>query len=291
MFALIGTWEMSLEGMKEASLMLQNGEKAGDAAVHAVMRVEDEPSFMSVGYGGLPDRDGHVKCDAAYMNGDTLRFGAIMSAEGIRNPVLAARALCGRETDCLLAGRGAEEFAIREGLAMRDMRTKECMEAWREKVKTMDLSKSSYKDRGHDTVCVLCLDNEGHMRAATSTSGLFMKEPGRVGDTPVIGSGFYCDSDVGAAAATGMGEEIMRGCLSYEIVSLMRRGMDPMRACREAVEALRAKRERLGDAPTEISVIALDRNGSYGAATTLNEFPYVAAKDGVACLYTALPEK
>ena len=284
MIRIIGTWKMCREGLAEAYAMLLQGASAGDAAVHAVTRVEDDPAFLSVGYGGLPDAEGRVLLDAGYMDGDSLRLGGVMSAEGIRNPVRAARLLCGRETDCLLAGRGAERFALENGLEMRDMRTPRCMDRWRQAVAEKAAQRSAYT--GHDTVCVLALDQGGHMVSATSTSGLFMKAPGRVGDTPLPGSGYYCDSRFGAAAATGLGEDIMRGCLSYETVSLMKRGASPLDACREALSAFTASKRGLGEDAGSISLIALSPDGAFGAATTLPVFPF--SVDGA--LYAADPE-
>ena len=288
MYAIIGTWKMSYAGVKNAYLQLQNDETAGDAVQNAIMSVEDEPAYSSVGYGGLPDHDGHVMTDAAYMNGNTLRFGAVMSAENIRNPIRAARALCGRETNCLLAGRGAEQFAMEQGLPMRDMRTESAMKQWREALQQENRKIDAYNE--HDTVCVLALDKKGSLIAGTSTSGLFLKQPGRVGDSPIVGSGFYCDARYGAAAATGLGEDIMRGCLSYEIVSLMRAGMSPQKACEMAVEGLSSRKVELGEDAGSISVIALSPNGEYGAATTLPIFPFAAGNQNGFSLYAACPE-
>lgn len=289
MYAIIGTWKMSFTGVTQAHERLKQGGCAGDAVQHAVMCVEDEPSYTSVGYGGLPDHDGHVMTDAAYMDGNTLRFGAVMSAENIRNPICAARALCGRETNCLLAGRGAEQFAMEKGLPMRDMRTEESVRQWREALQQENRKIDAYNE--HDTVCVLALDENGSLIAGTSTSGLFLKEPGRVGDSPIIGSGFYADARYGAAAATGLGEDIMRGCLSYEIVALMRAGVSPQKACEQAVRALSERKVQLGEDAGSISVIALSPCGEYGAATTLPVFPFVAGKDGETNLYAARPGK
>ena len=208
---------MCFAGVGDAQALLMGGAPAGDGVVRAITAVEDNPAYCSVGYGGLPDREGRVMTDAAFMDGTGLRMGAVMSAEGIKNPILAARLLCGRETNCLLAGHGAERFALEMGLEMRDMLTDSSRARWLDALAEGRKKLTAYT--GHDTVCVLALDREGHMAAGTSTSGLFMKDPGRVGDSPVIGSGFYCDDRFGAAAATGLGEDIMRGCLSYEIVS------------------------------------------------------------------------
>ena len=281
MTRIIGTWKMSLDGIREATDMLLSGASAGDAVEHAILRVEDEPSYCSVGYGGLPDLDGHVMTDAAFMDGNRLRAGAVMSAEHVANPIRLARKLCGRDTNWLLAGRGAEQAAIAFGLPMRDMRTEASMRKWEEERCRVPETLSAYT--GHDTVCVLALDDAGGMVAGTSTSGLFLKQPGRVGDSPVIGSGFYCDVRFGAAAATGLGEDIMRGCLSYEIVSLMRRGASPLEACREALSFLSARKLALGEDAGSISVIALNPRGETGAATTLEVFPFaVGGSEGAA---------
>lgn len=287
MHAIIGTWKMSFDGVNEACDLLKAGSAAGAAVEHAIMRVEDEPAYNSVGFGGLPDKTGHVMTDASYMDGQTLRFGAIMSAENIRNPIRAARLLCGRETNCLLAGRGAEQFAIEKGLPMRDMRTKDSLKQWREALQQENRKMDAYNE--HDTVCVLALDENGAMVSGTSTSGLFMKEPGRVGDSPIIGSGFYCDARYGAAAATGLGEDIMRGCLSYEIVALMRAGLSAQKACEQAVKALSDRKIQLGEDAGSISVIALSPSGETGAATTLPVFPFVCGKDGKTGIYAARP--
>lgn len=282
MKTMISTWKMSLPALQDALTK----DSIEDAVEHAIMHVEDDPSIDCVGYGGLPARDGTVLLDAAWMDGRMLRFGAVMATEGIRNPIRAARMLCGRSTNCMLAGRGAERFAIEAGLPMRDNRTEETQQRWREAMqKQTPHTRNAYRE--HDTVCVLGLDDDGHMIAATSTSGLFLKEPGRVGDSPVIGSGFYCDDQFGAAAATGVGEEIMRGCLSYEIVSLMRQGCTPKAACETALQQLVERKARLGEDSGDMSVIALSPTGEFGAATTLDLFPFSVAKHGQAKLYVA----
>ncbi len=278
MHAIIGTWKMCYEGIAGADQLLTHGVGAGGAVVHAIMNVENNPAYTSVGYGGLPNRDGHVFLDAGYMNGSTLRYGGVMSVEGIANPILAAQKLCGRQTNCLLAGRGAEQFAIEAGLTMKDMRTPECMARFREAVQKEEEPLMAY--RGHDTVCVIGLDKTGHMVVGTSTSGLFMKASGRVGDSPIIGSGFYCDARYGGAAATGLGEDIMRGCLSYEIVSLMKHGISAQEACEKALHTLNNHKIAMGEESGSISVIALSPDGQYGAATTLPLFPFVTGTSG-----------
>ena len=133
---------------------------------------------------------------------------------------------------------------------------------------------------GHDTVGMVCLDCAGKMTAATSTSGLFMKRKGRVGDSPISGSGFYVDSAVGGASATGLGEDVMKGCVSYEIVRLMKEGMHPQQACEAAVnlfdKTLRERRGKAGD----MSLIAMNNKGEWGVATNIEGFSFSVATEG-----------
>ena len=278
MYDIIGTWKMSYAGVKSAARKLEAGECAREAIAEAIMSVEDNPSYVSVGYGGLPARDGRVTLDAAYMDGQTLQYGGIMSAEGIRNPIRAAMLLSERRRNCLIAGKGAEEFALANGLALRDMRTETSLRRWREAIALQNSQQEAY--RGHDTVCVIALDHQGGMGVGTSTSGLFMKEPGRVGDTPIIGSGFYCDARYGASAATGLGEDIMRGCLSHDVVALMRRGATPQEACDEALHSLYNRMRELGEKDGGISLIAMSPAGVFGAATTIDLFPFSTSRTG-----------
>lgn len=278
MYAIIGTWKMCYAGVKSAAEKLEADECAREAIAEAIISVEDNPDYVSVGYGGLPARDGRVTLDAAYMDGQTLQYGGIMSAEGLRNPIRAAMLLSERRRNCLLAGKGAEDFALTSGLALRDMRTEASLRRWRNAIAEQNSQQEAY--RGHDTVCVIAMDNLGGMGVGTSTSGLFMKEPGRVGDTPIIGSGFYCDARYGAAAATGLGEDIMRGCLSHDVVAMMRRGATPQEACDEALHALYNRMRELGDKDGGISLIAMSPEGVFGAATTIDLFPFATARAG-----------
>ena len=289
MFTIIGTWKMTLAGLAEATDLLAHDACADDAVVHAIQSVESNPNYTSVGYGGLPARDGHVYLDASFMDGQTLRYGGLMAAENLQSPIDAARLLCGRETNCLLAGRGAEQFAVSAGLPLRDMRTERAQKQWREAMHQEKDQEPLTAYRGHDTVCVLGLDRTGRMVSGTSTSGLFMKEPGRVGDSPIIGSGFYCDARYGAAAATGLGEDIMRGCLSYEIVSLMRRGATAQEACEEALAGLVTRKLELGEDEGSISLIALAADGTWGASTTESVFPFVVGTEDGPKLFACRP--
>ncbi len=239
MWGMIATWRMALEGITHAGETLQNGGKSAKAVVNAVAEVEDFPFYKSVGYGGLPSENGEVELDAAFMDGDTLAFGAVGNLVDIANPIQVAHALSRERFNSFMVGAGAREWALSQGFTEKTMLTQRAMQHYRKRChETIDRGLSPYD--GHDTVGVIGLDQHGSMSVGTSTSGLFMKRRGRLGDSPVIGSGFYCDSEVGAATATGVGEDLMKGCTSYEIVRRMEGGMTPHDAAdpvgRKAVE-------------------------------------------------------
>lgn len=274
-WAVLATWEMGLLGAKIAGEMLKEGQSAADAAVEGVSAVEDEPSFHSVGYGGRPDRTGHVVLDGGFMDGDTLQFGAVASIEGFRSPVRIARSLSVRKANNFLCGSGAELYAREHGFEERNNLTPEGYAIYeQEKNRLQELQ--AYD--GHDTVCFLTLDEKGSLAAAVSTSGLFMKDPGRVGDSPMPGNGYYADSEYGAAAATGMGEEIMKGALSYAAVMYMAEGMSAMEAADKAVHDLDAKLRRIHGKAEAMSLIALARDGSWGVGTNI-DFPFALMSD------------
>ena len=226
MWGIIATWRMAVEGITKASDMLKNGGNAGDAIETAIKEVEDFPYYKSVGYGGLPNEEMEVELDAAYMDGDTLDIGAVAAIKDFANPISIARRLSQEPVNNLLVGEGAEKFAHRNGFERKNMLTDRAKIHYHNRVK--EVQETEIKPyTGHDTVGMVCLDSAGKMTAATSTSGLFMKRKGRVGDSPISGSGFYVDSAVGGASATGLGEDVMKGCVSYEIVRLMKEGMHP----------------------------------------------------------------
>ena len=224
MWGIIATWRMAVEGISKASQVLAEGGDAGDAIEIAVREVEDFPYYKSVGYGGLPNEEMEVELDAAFMDGDTLDIGAVAAIKDYANPVSIARRLSKEKVNNLLVGEGAEKFAHKEGFERKNMLTDRAKIHYRNRVKEVQaLEIKPYS--GHDTVGMVCLDTHGKMTSATSTSGLFMKKAGRVGDSPISGSGFYVDSKVGGASATGLGEDVMKGCVAYEIVRLMKDGI------------------------------------------------------------------
>ena len=277
MWGMIATWRMAVEGITKGSEMLKNHGNAGDAIETAIREVEDFPYYKSVGYGGLPNEEMEVELDAAFMDGDTLDIGAVAAIRDFANPVSIARRLSHEKVNSLLVAEGAEKFAHKEGFERKNMLTDRAKAHYRKRVKEMTQTLKPYS--GHDTVGMVCLDEQGKMTAATSTSGLFMKKKGRVGDSPIAGSGFYADSKIGGASATGLGEDLMKGCISYEIVRLMGEGLHPQEACEQAVNHLdRELRERRGEAG-DLSLIAMNNQGQWGVATNIEGFSFAVATE------------
>lgn len=278
-YAMIATWKMAFEGVEIGKKILAEKGEASTALEKAICCVEDNPAFTSVGYGGLPNINGEVELDAAYMNGKDLSFGAICSVKNIKNPIKVAQSLSVRNRNCYLSSLGAEEYAHINGFEFTNMLTPESATRWQQKRLENYESEKIEAYGGHDTMCMIALDQDANMGVGVSTSGLFMKQAGRVGDSPVIGSGFYCDNHVGGAAATGVGEDIMKGCLSIDVISRMKNGASAQQACEEA---LTAHYERLTSdiyQTGSMSLVALDRDGNFGAATTKKEFPFVVTNE------------
>lgn len=279
-WGIIATWRMALEGLTEGNIMLKDGSSAGDAVEEAIKMVEDFPYYKSVGYGGLPNENCVVELDAAYMDGDSLDIGAVAGIRDFKNPISMARKLSEERFNCFLVGTGAEEFGQKNGFERKNMLTERAIIQYKNKRKeTLDKGLSPYD--GHDTVGLIALDQEESMVVGTSTSGLFMKKPGRIGDSALSGSGFYVDSEIGAATATGLGEDIMKGCTSYEIVRLMKEGLSPQEAADKAVydldKLLKDKRGKAGD----ISVVCMNKEGEFGVGTNIDGFSFVVATDKI----------
>lgn len=274
-WATISTWRMSFDGLKKASSLLSKNESAGNAVEKLINLVESTPEYKSVGYGGLPNEDGVVQMDAAFMNGDTLAQGSVAAIENVKNAVSVARLLSHNKTNSFLVGEGATKFAMQNGFEMTNMLTDKAKSTWQKKVQDRYQGQLTAYD-GHDTVGAVTLDESGSIAAATSTSGLFMKKNGRIGDSPLSGSGFYADSQVGGAAATGLGEDIMKGCLSYEIVRKMADGLSPQEACDQSLFPFVQKLTTRYGTCDAISLIALNKNGEWGVATNV-EFAFCVA--------------
>ncbi|MEG0076829.1 N(4)-(beta-N-acetylglucosaminyl)-L-asparaginase [Anaerorhabdus sp.] len=282
MWGIIATWRMAKEGVEEGVKVLRDKGTAGSAIEVAIQEVENYPLYKSVGFGGLPNEEMELELDAAYMDGDTLSVGAIAAIKDYANPISIAKKLSEETVNNMLVSSGAEKYAAQEGFERKNMLTKRAQAFYRERKSQIEPVELKPYD-GHDTVGMVTLDDKGKVVAATSTSGLFMKRKGRVGDSPLVGSGFYADSKVGGATATGLGEDLMKGCISYEIVRLMKEGLHPQEACEKAVynldKELRERRNNAGD----LSVVALNNAGEWGAATNIEEFSCVVQIENQPC--------
>lgn len=266
---IISTWEISFQGVKIARDLLKEGKSVEDAICGLINDIELNPDFHNVGYSGWPNEEGDVELDAAIMDGDTLSFGAVASMRNIKTPVSVARLLVGRPYDNFIVGDGALQFALENGFKSEELLTEPAKARWLQKIHDMtDL------DKGHDTVGSV-IASGGRVVAATSTSGLFMKRKGRVGDSPLVGPGLYADSEIGGATATGVGEDIMKGTLSFQIVNLMKSGMSPSEAAGKAVKELHENLIRKNQKPRDFSVVCVNKDGEWGAASNRDEFPFV----------------
>ena len=263
--AAIATWKMSLKGMKECSRILKESDDASTSIVEGVKIIENEPSFRSVGYGGLPDENGHVALDAGFMNGRDLRFGAVGSLEGIESPISVAYLLSREKVNNFLSGPGAFRYAVDHGFRERNNLTPEAYEIY---LKRKEEEKEILPYDGHDTVCFIASDSKD-ICCGVSTSGLFMKHQGRLGDSPLCGAGYYADNNYGAACCTGMGEDITKGALAKDVVMRMQFGEDVMTSCQKALDYLMNHNPDI----RPISIIGQDSEGNFGVATNC-DFPF-----------------
>lgn len=275
MWGIIATWRMAHDGVLVAKQMLEAHESSGDAIETTIKSVEDYPYYKSVGYGGLPNERGILEMDAAFMDGDTFKIGAVAGIVDIANPISVARKLSDEKFNSFRVGQGATEYAMLAGFERKNMLTPRAKKIWEKRVEEIAKTNLSPYD-GHDTIGAVCLDQQGSMTAGTSSSGLFMKKAGRVGDSPLSGSGFYVDSEIGGAAATGLGEDLMKGCLSYEIVRLMGEGLTPQQACDRAVYDFSDRLTKRYGKAGAFSLVALDKAGRWGVATNV-EFTFSVA--------------
>ena len=282
MHGIIATWRLAKEGIEQGFEQLNQNGKASDAIETAIKAVEDFPYYKSVGYGGLPNEDQVVELDAGYMDGDTFDVGAICAIKDFANPISIAKKLSEEKVNNILVSYGAEKYAREHHFEEKEMLTDRAKAFYRKKKKELEQQAQELKPYdGHDTVGMVCLDENGTVVAGTSTSGLFMKKPGRIGDSPFVGSGFYADSEVGGATATGLGEDLMKGCISYEIVRLMKEGLTPQQACEKAVNDLDASLKKRRTVAGDLSVVAMNNKGEFGCATNIEGFSFSVATSDV----------
>lgn len=272
---VISTWNHGIPANEAAMEVLLKGGAAIDAVEAGVRVPEADPDCLSVGYGGLPDRDGHVTLDACIMD-HTGNCGSVSFLEHIKHPISVARKVMDNTPHVMLSGAGALQFALDNGFPKEDLLTDKARERWEEWLKD-----SQYKPiinvENHDTIGLLALDQNGDISGACTTSGLSYKMHGRVGDSPIIGAGMFVDNEVGGCCATGVGEAVMKTLGSFLIVELMRQGASPQEACEEGVARI-VKNQNYKD--MQIGYLAINKRGEHGAYAVHPWFNYALHQGG-----------
>lgn len=297
---VISTWDFGKAANAEAWTILGKGGRALDAVEAGVKIPEADPTNHSVGYGGLPDRDGKVTLDACIMD-EKYNCGSVMALENIRHPISVARMVMEKTPHIVLAGDGARQFALANGFKKENLLTPESEKMWREWLKEskyhpeINAENKLYnreKDSmpggpdNHDTIGMLAMDANGDLSGACTTSGLAYKYHGRVGDSPIIGAGLYVDNEIGSATSTGVGEEVIRIVGSHLIVELMRQGLAPEAACREAIDRI-IKRNPVRIKDIQVGFLALNKKGRFGAFGIQKGFTYSVKSTTEETIYTA----
>lgn len=277
----VATWPFGAAACAEAWRVITAGGSALDAVEAGARQTEADPDNVSVGLGGLPDAEGRVTLDASVMTGEG-DAGAVAALEGILHPVSVARRVMERTPHVLLAGDGAQRFAIAEGFPVQDLNTEKSRAAWRRWLAEEGRDAPAANREAHDTIGILARDAGGHLAGACSTSGAAFKLPGRVGDSPIVGAALFVDATAGAACATGLGEEVIRTAGSFLVVELMRGGLSPAAACRAAVQRIVRRNMRRGDLPETLQVgfLAFDVRGRIGAWAVRPGFSYAVHDAG-----------
>lgn len=298
---VLSTWYNQREANIDAWSILSKNGKALDAVEKGVMNAENDMNNCCVGLGGNPDRTGIVTLDACIMN-EKFEIGAVGALERIKHPISVARAVMEKSPHVILVGVGAQEFALSHGFSLEDGKLSDhaakAFEDWKkrnvfdykniEKKKVEFITKPDREQEkrktmkadefNHDTIGMIAMDGYGNLSGACTTSGMGFKMRGRLGDSPIIGAGLYVDNEVGAATATGHGEEVIRICGSHLVVEFMSQGLSPELACKKAVERiLKCTPRKLED--LQIGFIALNKHGEFGAYSLQKGFDYAVKSE------------
>jgi len=271
---MVSTWDFGAAANAAGIAARAGGGSALDMVEAGGRVAEADESNSSVGYGGLPDRDGRVTLDACVMTwaGD---IGAVCALEDVVHAVSVARRVMERTPHTMLVGEGARTFALEQGFEAQNLLTPRAEAAWRNWLKTANYAPRPNSENtdwrsmpggpgNHDTIGLLAIGADQRMAGACTTSGMAFKMRGRVGDSPIIGAGLYVDDEVGGATATGVGEDVVRVAGAHAVVEAMRHGLDPTAACRHVIERL-ARLRGSKVAASQVALLALDKQGRAGA--------------------------
>lgn len=282
---VVSTWDFGIAANAAAWLVLKNNGRALDAVEKGVHVPEADPENQTVGFGGLPDRDGRVTLDACIMD-EFGNCGSVAALEHIVHPISVARLVMEKTPHVMLVGDGALQFALEQGFKKEKLLTERSEKAWKEWLKKaeykpqVNIENRSFRPEklpgnqyNHDTIGMLALDAAGNLSGACTTSGMAYKMHGRVGDSPIIGAGLYVDNEVGGAVSTGVGEEVIRNVGSFLVVELMRQGYPPEEACREAVLRIIKKKPQTAT-EMQVGFLALKKDGKYGAYAIQQGFSF-----------------
>lgn len=282
---IISTWDFGKKANNVSWSTLQKGGSALDAVEKGINLIEEDPDNLTVGIGGLPDREGHVTLDACIMDHDS-RCGSVMGVEHIVNVISLARRVMEKTPHVILVGDGALQFAMDQGFKKTNLLTPKSEALWKEWLKTsnyqprMNIENDLYKKDpmpggkdNHDTIGLIAMDAEGNISGGCSTSGMAYKMRGRVGDSPVIGAGLFVDNEIGAATSTGVGEEVIRCVGSHLVVELMRHGYTPENACKEAVMRI-VRKSPAKSKEIQVGFLAINKKGEYGAYALQKGFSF-----------------
>lgn len=253
-----------------------------DAVEAGLAAAEDAVELIAIGRGSLPNADGELELDASIMEGTHLNAGAVCAVRGILPIISVARRVMERTPHVMLAGDQARRFAIEQGFHPQNLVTPEVCRRYEEYLVSPERAKAYVHtiddEVPHDTVTMLACDAEGKCVAASSTSGMPYKLPGRVGDSPIVGAGIYADDEAGCAGATGLGEELWKACASFRVVEYMRQGRSAQEACEAVVGAMQRRQPACRE--TICVVLALRPDGDFGAAVTTGEFDLWVHRNG-----------
>lgn len=295
---IVSTWDDGLKSNAAGWKVLANKGRALDAVEEAAKAAEDDKNTCCVGLNANPDRDGKVTLDASIMD-EFANCGGVAFLEHIEHPISVARKVMETTPHVLLVGEGAEQFALQNGFKKMPEnlsdRAKKAYQEWLKKskydpvVNIENMKKSGsvsqaapyFFDDGtpnHDTIGTLALDAKNNLSGACTTSGMAFKIRGRVGDSPIIGAGLFVDNEVGAAVATGVGEEVVRTAGAAIIVELMRSGKSPEKACEEAIRRI-VKRDPAKMKDLQVAFIALSKKGEVGAFAMQKGFTYAVTNE------------